>query len=92
MIGRSCACPFCVAALLALAAVGTVVGAAFYMGLIPSGGGVANGSPTPRGSFVPASIVATPSAAAECRSVTIGGADVHRPTIGGTYTVQPGDS
>ena len=49
---------FLVTALVALAAAGTVLGAAFYFGLINTsgGGGTAAASPTPRGSFVAASI------------------------------------
>src|SRR4051812_24339238 len=49
--------PFLVSALLALAAIGTVVGALFYLGLISTpAGGVAAGSQTPRGSITAPSV------------------------------------
>jgi LysM repeat protein len=82
---------FLVSALLALAAVAAVLGAAFYMGLITTPGGVANGSPAPRGSSVPASIVATPSAAPSV-APSPSAAPSASFAIGDTYTVQPGDA
>ena len=83
---------FLVSALLALAAVAAVLGAAFYMGLITTpGGGVANGTPAPRGSFVPGSVVATPSAAPSV-APSPSAAPTASFAIGDTYTVQPGDA
>jgi len=84
---------FLVTALVALAAAGTLLGAAFYFGLITtSGGAVAAGSPTPRGSFIAAStgpttapsptVAPTPSAAPATPNFS----------PGGTYVVQPGDA
>jgi LysM repeat protein len=83
---------FLVSALLALAAVGTVLGAAFYFGLIsPAGGGVAAGSPAPRASFVTPSVVATPSAAPS--SSTLPSVAPSASFVAGdTYTVQSGDA
>lgn len=79
---------FLVATLLALAAVGTVVGAAFFMGLVPSSG-VASASPTPRGSSNPQS---SPSASATpAATPTPIPTPTPQPTAGGSYTVQPGD-
>ncbi len=83
---------FLVAALLALAAVGTVIGAAFYFGLIAPGG-VATASQTPRPStsFVPGQ--PTPSAAPSATPApTSTPAPSVQPTPGGTYVVQPGDA
>jgi LysM repeat protein len=80
---------FLVAVLLALAAVGTVVGAAFYFGFVPVGGGVATASTTPRASlipqtFAPPSVTPAPSVA-PTPEITV------QPTAGGTYVVQAGD-
>ena len=80
---------FLVTALLALAALGTVLGAAFYLGLIEAGGGVATASATPRPSFVPQSLPPTPSpviTAAPSPTLTLA------PSPGGTYVVKPGES
>ena len=84
--------PFLVTALLALAAVGTVVGVAFYMGLIPAaGGGIAAGSPTPRGSFVIPSITVTPSPVPTASPSPTAPPPTPGLSPGGTYVVQPGD-
>jgi LysM repeat protein len=84
---------FLVSALLALAAVGTVLGAAFYVGLISPGGNTATASGTPRppGSFVPQTARPSPSVV-----VSVAPSPTLEPstpvTPGGTYTVKPGDS
>jgi LysM repeat protein len=83
---------FLVSALLALAAVAAVLGAAFYVGLITTpGGGVANGSPAPRSSFVPASVGPTASAAPSVVP-SPSAAPSSSFVAGDTYTVQPGES
>jgi LysM repeat protein len=84
---------FLVSALLALAAVGTVLGAAFYAGLISPGGSTATASGTPRppGTFVPSSGQPTPTVAISVApSASV--APSTPPPPGGTYTVRPGDS
>ena len=83
---------FLVSALLALAAVGTVLGAAFYLDLIAPGGNAATASQTPRGSFAVASTAATPSAAPS--SAPSASAPPQTPGFspGSTYTVKSGDS
>lgn len=83
---------FLVTALVALAAVGTALGAAFYFGLISTGGGVATASQTPRGSFVAPSVVVTPSAAASTTPSPTALPSTPAFSPGGTYTVKPGDS
>lgn len=82
---------FLVSALLALAAVGTVLGAAFYLGLLSPGGNAATASGTPRGSSAPSSAQPTPTAAVSAApSPSV--APSTPPPPGGTYTVKPGDS
>lgn len=83
---------FLVTALVALAAVGTALGAAFYFGLISGGGGVAAASPTPRGSFSVPSVVVTPSAAPSASPSPTTAPPTPGFSPGGTYTVQTGDS
>lgn len=84
---------FLVTALVALAAAGTLLGAAFYFGLITTGGGgVAAGSPTPRGSFVAPSISATATAAPSIAPTPTAAPPTPNFSPGGTYTVKPGDS
>ena len=86
---------FLVSALLALAAVGTVLGAAFYFGLISTGGGVASASQTPRPnvSFVPGQPTPTPPPTlAPSASPSPTPAPTVQPTPGGTYIVQTGDA
>src|SRR5262249_32447664 len=82
--------PFLVTLLLALAAVGTALGLAFYMNLItiPTGG-VATASQTPRSSFAVPSVVVTPSPAP---SAPPSAPPTPGFSPGGTYTVKPGDS
>jgi LysM repeat protein len=83
---------FLVSALLALAVVGTVLGAAFYLGLITTpAGGVANGSPAPRSSLVLASVAPTVSAAPSV-TPSPSAAPTASFVVGDTYTVQPGES
>jgi LysM repeat protein len=83
--------PFLVAALLALAAVGTVLGAAFYFGVIGTGGGVASASQTPRPSvsFVPVAPTPTAQASAAASPTAVPPSPNFSP--GGTYVVQAGD-
>lgn len=83
---------FLVTALVALAAAGTVLGAAFFFGLVTTGGGVAAASPTPRGSFVAASVgpAATPSASLTPSPTAAPATPNFSP--GGSYVVQPGDA
>jgi len=85
---------FLVSVLLACALAATVLAAALLVGLFPAGsGGVAQATPRPSGSFVVPTTAAatpgptvTPTAAPPTLSATFD------PSIGGTYTVQPGDS
>jgi len=85
---------FLVSVLLACALAATVLAAALLVGLFPAGsGGVAQATPRPSGSFLaptPAAVTpgptVTPTAAPPTLSATFD------PSIGGTYTVQPGDS
>jgi len=81
---------FLVTALLALAAVATVVGAAFYFNVVPSGGGVASASQTPQRSLVPQSF-AVPSATPTVSASPTVAPPTAQPTAGGTYVVQAGD-
>lgn len=84
---------FLVTALVALAAAGTILGAAFYFGLIsPGGGGVAVASPTPHGSFVAASITATASPTPTVAPSPTAAPQTPNFSPGGTYVVQPGDA
>lgn len=82
---------FLVTALVALAAAGAVLGAAFYFGLITTGGGVAGASPTPRATISTSSFAAPPTATPSVApSPSVEPSPVFSP--GGTYTVKPGDS
>jgi LysM repeat protein len=85
---------FLVTALVALAAAGTVLGAAFYFGLINTsgGGGVAAASPTPHGSFVAASIGPTATASATVAPSPTAVQATPNFSPGGSYVVQPGDA
>ncbi len=83
---------FLVTALIALAAVGTALGAAFYFGLISAGGGTAIASQTPHGSFVVPSVVATATVAPTIEPSASPAPPTEQPTPGGTYVVQPGDA
>ncbi len=82
---------FLVSALLALAAVGTVISVAFYLGLVAAPGGVATASQTPGSSFsfVPAQPTPTAQPSVE---PTATAAPTDAPTPGDTYTVKSGDS
>jgi LysM repeat protein len=84
--------PFLVSALLALAAVATVLGGAFYLGLISPGTGTATASRTPRPStsFVPSTTAPTVEPTAEPTATLQPSPTPIAP--GGTYTVKPGDS
>ena len=83
---------FLVTTLVALAAVGTVLGAAFYFGFIAPGGGVATASQPPRPSFssVPVQPTATAAPSATPAPTAVPSTPAFSP--GGTYVVQPGDA
>jgi LysM repeat protein len=85
---------FLVTALVALAAAGTILGAAFYFGLITPGGSgnVAVTSPTPHGSFVPATIGATATPLVTAAPTPSAAPASPNFSPGGTYVVQPGDA
>lgn len=82
--------PFLVTLLLALALVGTVLGAAFYFGFVSSGGGVASASNPPAASFVAIASTSTPSPAITV-SPSPSATPSAQPSPGGTYVVQDGD-
>jgi LysM repeat protein len=83
--------PFLVTLLLALALVGTVLGAAFYFGFVSSGGGVASASNPPAASFVAVASAATPSPAVSAAPSPSPAPPSVQATAGGTYVVQEGD-
>ena len=83
---------FLVTTLVALAAVGTILGAAFYFGLIAPGGGVATASQTPRPSFSSVPVQPTPTAAPSATPAPTAAPPSPTFAPGGTYTVRPGDS
>ena len=84
---------FVVSTLLAFALAAVVLAAALLVGLFPAGpGGVANGSPRPSFSFPVVTFppTAEPSAAPTVEITPPPDATID-PSVGGTYTVQPGD-
>ncbi|HEY7023968.1 MAG TPA: LysM peptidoglycan-binding domain-containing protein [Candidatus Limnocylindrales bacterium] len=84
---------FLVTALVALAAAGAVLGAAFYFGLITTGaGGVAATSPTPRVSFPASSIGVAPTPSPTVAPSPSAAPATPNFSPGGTYVVQPGDA
>ena len=83
---------FLVNTLLAFALAAVVLAGALLVGFFPSGpGGVADGTPRPSFSFEP--ITFPPSSATPEPTVEITSPPdaTHDPSVGGTYTVQPGD-
>jgi LysM repeat protein len=85
---------FLVSVLLACALAATVLAAALLVGLFPGGsGGSAQATPRPSGSFEVASVTpVTPSPAATPTPAPPTLSATFDPSVGGTYTVQPGDS
>ena len=85
---------FLVTALVALAAAGTVLGAAFYFGLVNTsgGGGVAAASPTPAAASSAASIGPTATASATVAPSPTAAPATPNFSPGGSYVVQPGDA